>query len=86
MKPTIHFILPGGGVKGCFQAGFLHHLFTYFPNKFNLYQVDGCSVGALNGYALCGENIEQLKTIWNKIDPYIEENLKYKKKNLFIIK
>ena len=67
-KPSIHFILPGGGVKCCFQAGFLYHLFTYFPNKFTTFQVDGCSVGALNGYALCGGNIEQLKTIWNQIE------------------
>ena len=30
----IHFILPGGGVKGCFQAGFMYHLFN-FLNKFS---------------------------------------------------
>tara|TARA_B100001094_G_C18114613_1_gene763200 strand:+ start:58 stop:945 length:888 start_codon:yes stop_codon:yes gene_type:complete len=67
MKPTIHFILPGGGVKGCFQAGFLYHLFKYFPKEFSLYQLDGCSVGALNGFAVCGGNIEELKRIWDTI-------------------
>ena len=35
-KNKIHFILPGGGVKGCFQAGFMYHLCKYFPNKFEL--------------------------------------------------
>ncbi len=63
----IHFILPGGGVKGCFQAGFMYHLFKYFPNDFELYQLDGCSVGALNGLAICGGKIDHLKTIWENI-------------------
>ena len=65
---SIHFILPGGGVKGCFQAGFLYHLFKFFPKDFTVYQVDGCSVGALNGFAICGGNIDRLKTIWENID------------------
>ena len=33
-KKKIHFILPGGGVKGSFQAGFLYHLFKNYSNDF----------------------------------------------------
>ena len=67
-KNKIHFILPGGGVKGCFQAGFMYHLCKYFPNKFELYQIDGCSVGALNGLAIASNNIEGLKETWDNIN------------------
>ena len=65
---SIHFILPGGGVKGCFQAGFLYHLFKHFRDCFELYQIDGCSVGALNGLAICSDNIDELKTTWDNIN------------------
>ena len=34
--PSIHFFLPGGGVKGCFQAGFLYQLFTDLTFRLNL--------------------------------------------------
>ena len=64
---SIHFILPGGGVKGCFQAGFMYHLFKHFSDCFNLYQIDGCSVGALNGLAICAGNIDELKETWDNI-------------------
>ena len=64
---TIHFILPGGGVKGCFQAGFMYHLFKHFSNYFEVYQIDGCSVGALNGLAISSGNIDELKLTWDNI-------------------
>jgi predicted acylesterase/phospholipase RssA len=67
-KPTIHFILPGGGVKGSFQAGFLWCLKRYYGDYFELYQIDGCSVGALNGISYLLDDIDQLKTMWMNID------------------
>ena len=32
IKKKIHFILPGGGVTGCFQAGFLYRLFKDYKD------------------------------------------------------
>lgn len=66
-KIKIHFILPGGGVKGCFQAGFIYRLYKSYSEYFELYQIDGCSVGALNGLGVASGNIEQLKDIWTNI-------------------
>jgi predicted acylesterase/phospholipase RssA len=65
--PSIHFFLPGGGVKGCFQAGFLYRLFSKYPTEFTNYQIDGCSVGSLNGFAIATGNIENLKKTWTNI-------------------
>ena len=50
--PNIHFILPAGGVRGAFQAGFLHQLFTNYEDKFNIARIDGTSVGSINGFAI----------------------------------
>lgn len=66
MTPKIHFILPSGGAKGCFQAGFLYQLFTQYSNMFSIYQVDGISIGAINGLSLFGD-IEKIKDIWLSI-------------------
>ena len=68
--PTIHFILPGGGVNGAFQAGFIYHLVNKYYNYYKLYQVDCTSVGSLNGLALISDNlfISKLKDIWFTID------------------
>lgn len=67
--PSIHFILPGGGVKGCFQAGFIFRLISLYSEKFTVYQVDCTSVGALNGLAfICDKKyINNLKEIWFSI-------------------
>ena len=43
----------------------MYHLCKYFPNKFELYQIDGCSVGALNGLAIASNNTEGLKETWD---------------------
>lgn len=67
-KPSIHFILPGGGVKGSFQAGFLWCLRKYYGNLYNLYQIDGCSVGALNGICYLLDDIDDLKNMWFSIN------------------
>tara|TARA_B100000795_G_C22767122_1_gene426187 strand:+ start:635 stop:1603 length:969 start_codon:yes stop_codon:yes gene_type:complete len=65
--PSIHFFLPGGGVKGCFQAGFLYRLFTKYRSEFTTHRIDGCSVGSLNGLAIATGNIENLKKTWTDI-------------------
>ena len=50
-KKKIHFILPGGGVRGSFQAGFLYQLYTNYSNLYLTYHVDGVSIGSINGLA-----------------------------------
>uniref|UniRef100_A0A6C0IXR4 PNPLA domain-containing protein n=1 Tax=viral metagenome TaxID=1070528 RepID=A0A6C0IXR4_9ZZZZ len=66
-KKKIHFILPGGGVRGSFQAGFLHKLFTDYPDTFETYKIDGTSVGAINGVATILNRTDLLKDIWLSI-------------------
>lgn len=63
-KIKLHIILPGGGAKGSYQAGFLYTLSKFFSKCFDIEQVDGVSVGALNGLALCLEEYNFLKKIW----------------------
>ena len=67
MKKSIHFILPAGGVRGSFQAGFLYELFTKYSDSFKIHRIDGTSVGSINGIAtICGE-FEILKDTWCNI-------------------
>lgn len=63
-KPKIHFILPAGGVKGCFQFGFMYALKKNFSHLFDLYQIDGTSVGALNGYAFITDHEDYMRDVW----------------------
>ena len=69
-KKTIHFILPGGGVKGAFQAGFIYRLIDKYYDLFEVFQIDCTSVGALNGMALISEKQHalKLKDIWLSIN------------------
>jgi len=63
-RKSIHFILPAGGVRGSFQAGFMYELFTKYRKWFTVYRIDGTSVGSINGItSLCGE-FEVLKELW----------------------
>lgn len=68
IKKKVHIILPGGGVKGGFQAGFLYHLFRKYGHLIEIVGIDGCSVGAVNGLALLSGNIEILKDNWFSIE------------------
>ena len=63
-KINIHFIVPAGAAKGSFSAGFLYQLFTKYKNKFKTFRMDCCSVGALNGLAICSGNVDRLKKVW----------------------
>lgn len=68
IKKKIHFILPGGGVNGCFQAGFLYRLFKDYKDYIEIERIDGISVGALNGICVFLEDIEMLKNVWFNIE------------------
>ena len=65
--PKIHFILPGGGVRGAFQAGFLYRFFTQYKDKFEVVKIDGTSVGSMNGIAIASGQYEVIKEIWFSI-------------------
>lgn len=67
-KKSIHFILPGGGVRGSFQAGFIYHLKKNYSHLFEIYKIDGTSVGALNGLSLIIDDAEEIKKIWFSIE------------------
>ena len=66
-KPKIHFILPAGGMKGSFQFGFLYRLKKRYSHLYDLYQIEGTSVGALNGYAYVKNKLDYIKEIWLNI-------------------
>ena len=68
MKKKIHFILPAGGIRGSFQAGFLHDLFTNYKNTFDVYRIDGTSVGSINGIMTLLEEFSILKETWFDIE------------------
>lgn len=63
----IHFILPGGGVKGSFQGGFLYELNQSGKDLFTIGRVDGTSVGALNGFAFTLGRLQDIYDIWFRI-------------------
>lgn len=65
--PKIHFIMPSGGAKGSFQAGFIYQLFTTYSHLFTTHQVDGISIGAINGLSIFSKDMEKLKNIWFSI-------------------
>jgi predicted acylesterase/phospholipase RssA len=67
-KKHIHFILPGGGVNGAFQAGFIYRLMSDCRAYIEIDRIDGISVGALNGLGLLFEDPELLRNIWFSIE------------------
>lgn len=68
IKPKIHFILPGGGFRGAFQAGFMYNLFKKYENTFEIAKIDGTSAGALTGFAIMNNKYDNLKDIWLNIN------------------
>ena len=81
-RKKIHFSLPSGGIRGCFQAGFIYQLKKKYNDLFEIYQIDGCSIGSLNGLCLLFDNPEDIKTQWyackNKhdiFDPWLKNKI-----------
>ena len=68
MTVQIHFVLPGGGVKGSFQGGFLYELLNSYSDQFTISRIDGTSVGALNGYAFALGERDRLRDTWFQIE------------------
>jgi predicted acylesterase/phospholipase RssA len=75
MKRKIRLILTGGGIKGSFQAGFIHNLLL--SNAFEIDMIYATSVGALmsplvacNKPSLIERCINSLKNIYDVVDDW----------------
>lgn len=65
--------LAGGGAKGAFEAGVIYGL--YERNlKFDV--IAGTSIGAINGYYIYTENVNNLKDMWINIQTIGENGIK----------
>lgn len=65
-KIRLYLVLPGGACHGAFSSGFLHRLFDKYEDRFELVGLDGTSVGALNGFAVCAGALDALKRTWTE--------------------
>ncbi|MHB1952781.1 MAG: patatin-like phospholipase family protein [Sulfobacillus sp.] len=66
-KKRLHLVLPGGGIRGAAQAGFLYSLEEY-SDFYEVVRIDGVSAGAINGYAVACGRRELLRDFWLSID------------------
>jgi predicted patatin/cPLA2 family phospholipase len=64
-KIKLRIMLPGGGVKGCFQLGVLSHILE--SDKFEIDSVYGCSIGAILAPFIANNNIDSLVEVFNNI-------------------
>lgn len=73
MDANIGLVLSGGMAKGAYEIGALQALSRYFsPGDFKA--VSAASIGALNGYAYCSDNLPVASTMWKGLNK-IKETL-----------
>ncbi|MEG2789682.1 MAG: patatin-like phospholipase family protein [Romboutsia sp.] len=70
----IGLCLSGGGAKGSYQAGVIKALYDRGINEF--YSISGTSIGAINGYYLFTDNVENLEKMWINIQKNSENDIK----------
>lgn len=70
----IGLCLSGGGAKGSYQAGVIKALCDRGINKFD--SIAGTSIGAINGYYLFTDNVENLEEMWINIQKTSENDIK----------
>ncbi|MGL5348653.1 MAG: patatin-like phospholipase family protein [Peptostreptococcaceae bacterium] len=70
----IGLCLAGGGAKGSYQAGVIKALYDKGINKFDA--ISGTSIGAINGYYIFTENVENLENMWTNIEIKPENAIK----------
>lgn len=70
----IGLCLSGGGAKGSYQAGVIKALDDRGINKFH--SISGTSIGAINGYFIFTENVENLENVWINIEMNAENGIK----------
>lgn len=64
----IGLCLSGGGAKGAYQAGVIKGLYEKGINKFH--SISGTSIGAINGYFLYTDNLQNLEKMWINMEEY----------------
>lgn len=70
----IGLCLSGGGAKGSYQAGVIKAL--YDKGIKNITSLSGTSIGAINGYYIFTENVENLEKVWINIQKTSENDVK----------
>lgn len=70
----IGLCLSGGGAKGSYQAGVIKALNERGINQFH--SISGTSIGAINGYFIFTENVENLEKMWINSDFNSENGVK----------
>jgi predicted acylesterase/phospholipase RssA len=65
-KEKVRIVLPGGGVKGSFQLGFLSQLFKEYPD-IEIDTVYGCSIGSIISPFVANKKVEKVINIFNNI-------------------
>ncbi|MEG1311310.1 MAG: patatin-like phospholipase family protein [Romboutsia sp.] len=70
----IGLCLSGGGAKGSYQAGVIKALYDRGINEF--YSISGTSIGAINGYFVFTDNVENLEKMWINIQKNSENDIK----------
>lgn len=70
----IGLCLSGGGAKGSYQAGVIKGMYDNGINKFD--SISGTSIGAINGYYIFTENVENLEKMWINIQKTSENDIK----------
>lgn len=63
----IGLVLAGGIAKGAYQLGVLNAFSELLPEDFFDY-ISTSSVGCLNGYTYCEKQLEECRSVWNKIN------------------
>ena len=67
--------LQGGGAKGAFQAGVIKAIFENEQIKNNIYSISGTSIGAINGYYIYTNNVDNIGEVWTNIDENTSNNI-----------
>lgn len=66
--------LCGGGAKGSYQAGVIKGLYDNGVNEFDV--ISGTSIGAINGYYIFTNNVNNLEKMWTNIQINPENDIK----------
>ena len=66
MTEKIRILLPGGGVKGSYQLGFLNQLFKEYPD-IEIDAIYGCSIGSILSPFVANKKMKKVIDIFNNI-------------------
>jgi predicted acylesterase/phospholipase RssA len=69
-KEKIVLVLPGGGVKGSFQAGFLHELIK--QDKYEIEMIYASSIGSILAPLVANRRLDVLKDVFYEVGSFDE--------------